>query len=112
MARLLAQDATSDYLNTIFSHIIDPDLILLLDVDIGAIWNRKWDFKLYELGSHLGHQSPNKATFLDFQSKTWTNLKSFSKNEKWKIVELPTPNITSNAELLLSQIDHAISILK
>ncbi len=110
VARLLAQDATNDYLKTIFSHIMEPDLVLLLDVDIELIWNRKQDFKLYELGSHLGHENPNKATFLDFQSRTWINLKYLSNNESWKMVQLPTSDIGHNAGLLLSHLQKVIPV--
>ena len=114
MARLLEQDATNDYLNTIFSHIMEPDLVLLLDVDVELIWNRKQDFKLYELGSHMGHEDPNKATFFDFQSRTWINLKDFCKNKSgfWKMVHLPTSDIWDNAELLLSHIQNVVPINK
>lgn len=112
IARLLEQDASNDYLKTIFSHIMQPDLVLLLDVDIEAIWKRKQDFKLYELGSHLGHENPNKATFLDFQSRTWINLRDFSKNEGWKIVRLPASDIGYNARLLLSHIKKVIPVGK
>jgi dTMP kinase len=110
MARLLQQDSTNDYLRTIFSHIMEPDLILLLDVDIELIWSRKQDFKLYELGSHLGHENPNKTTFFDFQSRTWHNLIEFSKNQNWKMVRLSNSDVRHNAHLLLSHINEFVPV--
>lgn len=112
IARLLQQNFRYDYLKTVFSHIPEPDLVLLLNVDIELIWERKTDFKLYELGTHLGHTNPNKNSFLEFQSKTWHHLQNFSKREDWSIVQLLTSDIKHNAQLLLCHIQEAVPFVR
>ena len=96
-ARLELQNIDIKYLKVLFSHIPAPDHVILLDVNVEDIFLRKTGFKAYEMGSHITGQSENTTTsFMEFQNGTFKNLKKYSSELDWDIVDLPSSDIECN----------------
>jgi thymidylate kinase len=87
MAKLLARGFDYDYLNMIFSHIKPPDAVILLELDIEAVWERKKDFRLHEMGLHHSYPELGKSSFIDYQSKIFDCFKLIARKNNW--VTLP-----------------------
>lgn len=87
-AKLLIQGRTERELDTIFANVLMPDTVILLQADTGAIFDRRRDFRLTELGMHAGYDTLSRETFVDYQTKTASNLRHFARRYGWHIVDL------------------------
>ena len=88
IARLLVENFDSSYLYAIFSHVLEPDIVFLLDVDVEVIWNRGRPLRAYEMGSHQGYQGSAKEAFMKLQLRTLHYLKRFAMDKKWHVLSI------------------------
>lgn len=101
-ARLLLQEEDMEYVENIFKPILEPDMVLLLNVEFPKIWERKKDFRAYEFGKFKDNSTEEKRdNFIEYQTNTYENLKKIANsNEKWSIVNLENYSIDECANII------------
>ncbi len=103
-AKLLLQGFTEADLAVIYKRVRMPDAVLLIRADVGAVYDRRRDFRPAELGMHAGYgelDDLGRATFVDYQSRTALNLQVFADRHGWHTAHLdPGEPIAVTAERL------------
>jgi len=101
-ARLALQGEDMEYVNNVFKPIVEPDMILLLKVDIDKIWDRKKDFRAYEFGKFKDSSTEEqKSSFVEYQTNTYKNLEKMATlDKKWCIVDLKNYNIHESTKIV------------
>lgn len=90
-AKLLLQGFTEPDLAVIFSRVRMPDAVLLLRADVGAVYDRRREFRPAELGMHAGYgglEGLGRDTFIDYQTRTALNLQAFADRHGWRTAQL------------------------
>jgi thymidylate kinase len=105
MAKLLLRGFKLNYLDVIFSHVVQPDIVILLESDVEAIWDRKSDFRWHELGLHHDYPELGKSSFIDYQSKILGWLKILAQEKNWITVDVDADaSIDQNSKIIQSHI--------
>jgi thymidylate kinase len=82
MARFLVDGYEREYLKTLFSHLVEPDQVIVLDPDVESVWERGHQngrrFTPVEMGLYQGYAELNKDTFISYQSRSRDALLSFA----------------------------------
>lgn len=103
-AKLFLQGFTEPDLAVIFDRVQMPDSVLLLQADVGAVYDRRSDFRPAELGMHAGYgdlDDLNRGTFIDYQTRTAFNLQMLADRHGWSIAHLdPDEPIPATADRL------------
>ncbi|MBE8523057.1 hypothetical protein ILP97_37140 [Amycolatopsis sp. H6(2020)] len=103
-AKLLLQGFTESDLAVLFDRVLMPDAVVLLRADAGAVYDRRLEFRPAELGMHASYgdlDDLGRDTFVDYQTKTATNLKAFADRHGWHTVQLdPDEPISDTARRL------------
>ena len=101
-ARLFLQGEDMQYVNNIFKPILKPDFVILLNVELEKIWERKKEYRAYEFGKFKdSNTEEKKESFIKYQSDTFMNLKKMANEDsKWTIVDLKNYNIEECTELI------------
>jgi hypothetical protein len=103
-AKLLLQGFTEPDLAMIFARVRMPDAVLLLQADVGAVYDRRHDFRPAELGMHASYgelDDLGSDSFVDYQTRTALNLQAFADRHGWHIVRLdPDEPIPATAHRL------------
>jgi len=99
-ARLYLQGEDMDYVESIFNPILKPDIVILLNVQLQKIWERKKDFRAYEFGKFKDSDTEErKESFIEYQTNTYKNLENMAKCDKiWNIVDLGNLDIDESAK--------------
>lgn len=102
IARLALQGEDMEYVNNIFKPILKPDLVLLLNVDLEIIWERKKEYRAYEFGKFKdSNKKEQKKDFIEYQKDTYRNLREMSENTtNWCVVDLKDYNVEKSAKVL------------
>ena len=102
IARLALQGEDMEYVNNIFKPILKPDLVVLLNVDLEIIWERKKEYRAYEFGKFKdSNKKEQKKDFIENQKDTYRNLREMSENTtNWCIVDLKDYNVEKSAKVL------------
>jgi len=101
-ARLFLQGENMEYVNNIFKPILEPDIVILLNVELEKVWERKNEFRAYEFGKFKdSNTEERKDCFIEYQTNTYKNLEKMANlNEKWNIVNLEDYNIDECANII------------
>lgn len=103
-AKLLIQGFTEPRLAVIFDRVRMPDAVVLLNADVGAVFDRRRDFRPAELGMHASYGALHdlgRDTFVDYQTKTALNLQEFADRHGWHTIQLdPDEPIPATAQRL------------
>ena len=86
-AKLLLQGFTEADLDVIFKRVRMPDSVVLLQGDVGAVYDRRDHFRPAELGMHARYgtlEDLGRHTFVDYQTKTARNLEGFAEQGGWQ----------------------------
>jgi dTMP kinase len=86
MAHLLVYGCDREYLGTVFSHVLQPDYVIMLDPDVEVVWERRRNFGPVEMGLYLGYPELGKSSFVDNQSRVRSALRRLAKESGWDIV--------------------------
>jgi dTMP kinase len=89
IAKMTLDDYPEARLREVFSHVPEPDLVLLVDTDVEAIWNRRSDFKPHELGLHDGFSELGRKSFLEYQGRLRNKLLEMAERDGWEVVPVP-----------------------
>lgn len=104
-AKLLLQGFTEPDLAVIFDRVRMPDAVLLLQADVGAVYDRRRAFRPAELGMHAGYgalDDLSRDTFVDYQTRTALNLQVFADRHGWHTAQLdPDEPIPATAQRLI-----------
>ncbi len=110
-AKLLLQGFTESDLAVIFDRVRMPDSVLLLLADVGAIYDRRSDFRLAELGMHAGYgnlDDLNRDTFVDYQTRTALNLQDLADRHGWRTAQLdsdePIPAVADRLVPIIAEL--------
>jgi thymidylate kinase len=90
-AKLLLQGFTEPDLTVIYDRVRMPDAVLLLQADVGAVYDRRRDFRPAELGMHASYgelDELGRDTFVDYQTRTAVNLQAFADRHGWHTAQL------------------------
>lgn len=103
-AKLLLQGFTEPTLAVIFDRVRMPDTVLLLQADVGAVYDRRREFRPAELGMHAGYgglEDLGRDSFIDYQTRTARNLHAFADRHGWRTAQLdPDEPIPATARRL------------
>lgn len=106
LAKLLLQGFTEPDLAVIFDRIRMPDAVILLQADVGAVYDRRRDFRPAELGMHVSYgelADLGRDTFIDYQAKTALNLQHYADRYGWHTARLdPAEPIANTVQRLVS----------
>jgi hypothetical protein len=81
--------------------------VLLLLADVGAVYDRRSDFRPAELGMHAGYTDLDRGTFVDYQTRTALNLLELADRHGWHTAQLdPHEPIPATADRLTPTIAH------
>lgn len=101
-AKLLLQGFTEPDLAVIFDRVRMPDAVLLLQADVGAVYDRRRDFRPAELGMHAAYgelDDLGRDTFVDYQTRTALNLAMLADRHGWHTAYLdPDEPIPATAD--------------
>lgn len=104
-ARLKLQNEDMNYVENIFKPIMKPDEIILLNVDVNEIWNRKKEFRTYEFGKFKDAEvKEQKESFIEYQDNTFRNLVDM-KEANWKEIDLNGLSIEESKNKILKIIE-------
>lgn len=113
MARLALQGENMDYVQNVFSPVLEPDIVILLNVDVDKIWNRKKDFRAYEFGKFKDTETKeSKYSFIEYQTNTYKNLEKMAKDNNWTVLDLCDYTIEESTKLLENTICKKIEELE
>lgn len=88
-SKLLNQGYTLAELQIIFRGARIPDLVVLLEVDAAAVYDRHRNFRPTELGMHAGYAALNRASFIDYQSRGQAHLRRLAEDHGWLVLTVP-----------------------
>lgn len=122
MARFFVDGYPREYLNTLFSHVVEPDHVIMLDPDVESVWERGQEhgrkFSPVEMGLYQGYTELGKDTFVSYQSRTRDALLMFAKERNKNITLIKTNGSTEEScikvealirQMLASQRDDAVT---
>lgn len=85
-----AQDGLDfDYLSTVFAHAAVPDLVVHLDVELGAAYDRKREFTFHELGGYQRYAERGRASYMEHQERIRACIMKFVPAERMLTVGIP-----------------------
>jgi len=101
IAKMTLDGFAEPYLNKIFSHVSEPDLVIMLDTDIPHLWERRSDFRHHELGLHEGYSELGRQSFIDYQTKVRQVLLEMAQRDGWDILWIEKDASIADASALL-----------
>lgn len=87
-AKMMLDGFSEQHLESIFSHVVTPDLVVMLDADIEGIWERRTEFRSHELGLHEGYAKLGRQSFTDYQNKVRAKLLDMAGRHSWEVLRL------------------------
>jgi thymidylate kinase len=87
-SKLLIQGYTQHDLDVIFARVRKPDAVVLLTADIGALFDRREQFRPAELGMHAGYTKLDRQSFVDYQQAGVDLLRTFAVEHAWPVRQL------------------------
>ncbi|WP_326580824.1 hypothetical protein OIE69_42460 [Actinacidiphila glaucinigra] len=88
-SKLLAQGYRLEQLETIFDGVRIPDVVVLMETDVGSVFDRRSTFQPRELGMHAGYSRLSRETFIEYQERGLANLREFGSRWNWRRFDLP-----------------------
>lgn len=80
-AKLRLRGFDAGFLDDVFRASIKPDLVILLDPDVRAVWERR-TFAPREMGLHGNYGVLNRESFIDYQSRVRAALRDLAQNDR------------------------------
>ncbi|CAI0878463.1 dTMP kinase [Serratia fonticola] len=99
MAKLAVDGFPSELINSVFSNVAKPDLVVMLDVAPDVIYQRKRGFSAYEKGSMIGDISNDGDSFISYQKQVRSALIKQANLHGWCILSVDqneTPAVTAH----------------
>lgn len=104
-AKLLLQGFVDRDLDVMFDRVREPNAVLVLLADPGAVFDRRRQFRPAELGMHAGYGELGRDTFIDYQSRASTNLQALAERRGWQSIHLDlTLSIQATVDQLTTRI--------
>lgn len=98
---MLKENFNQDLLNSIFSHLPEGDLTIMLDVSPQKCWERREHFKVSELGGHDDIEGSPKEKFCNYQNAVRKKFLSLSENKRnWVVLNTEHSNEKATAEIV------------
>lgn len=88
LARLAVRGFDVEFLLSVFGPGGKPDGVVLLEVNVADLWERRPGFKPSEMGLHQGYGRLGRESFLDYQSRVARELKDLAERFGWEVVPL------------------------
>jgi thymidylate kinase len=95
IAKLTCQGESEAWLLSLFSHVRQPDLVVLLDVDPATCWRRREEFKPHEVGLWANVGGERAQSYASFQSRVRQHLLDNARERGWRVMA-PGGNVTAN----------------
>lgn len=76
-----------DWLERLFARALQPDMVVLLDIDPAQAWTRRTAFKATELGRWDGHSADARSAFCAYQDGVRETLLTLAERDRWMVVE-------------------------
>ena len=92
------------WLHSLFADALQPDLIILLDIDPALAWQRRSDFRSTEIGRWDGFAADPAQAFCGYQGSVRSVLTTIAAQQRW-------PVVLQTAALSPSQLGDAIEAL-
>lgn len=74
------------WVRSLFANVLEPDLVILLDLPPEVAWDRRPSGKPSELGRWDGFQGPPREAFCSYQSRVRSHLLRFATSSGWSVV--------------------------
>lgn len=88
-SKLLLQGWSQSELDAVFGRVPAPDAVILLTADIPSLFGRR-DWRLAELGMHVGYAELGRQSFIDYQTAGLHRLQDMARRHGWPVVPLDT----------------------
>jgi|GEM_PF-5312990 len=109
-SKLRLQGYAQGDLDVVFGTVSQPDAVVLLAADLGALYDRRQDFEPRELGMHAGHIELNRSSFISYQQDGLRFLKGYAVQFGWPVLHLdPTQSVCDTLGLLAPTIGDLLS---
>lgn len=99
------------WMQSLFVHVSEPDLVILLDVDPEISWQRRGEFSAAELGKWDGFTGDSCKSYCSYQGIVRKRLLELAKEKSWFVVtqnQQTTPEETTN--LIFDKIVSSLAI--
>lgn len=87
VAHLIPYGYDLDFLDVIFSHVPEPDLVILLDPPIEAVWGRR-KFGPIEMGVYMDYRELGRESFVDYQRSIRAALLRLAERHDWLVMRV------------------------
>lgn len=88
MAKLIIDGFDRDYVWSVFSNVIKPDMVILLDISPTFLFDRRENFSAYEKGSMIGATTKNGSSYIRYQEMIRAELLHFSRSLNWEVLSI------------------------
>lgn len=85
-SKLLNQGYSVAELEVIFGGAARPDHVIVVDPDVGEVFDRGRDFRPSEMGMHAGFGNLNRQTFIEYQAAGRERLLEFAQRWTWTVL--------------------------
>lgn len=109
-ARAALKGCEGSFLSSLFESVIAPDLVVYLDVDLRAVFQRK-SFRQHEVGGYHDYPSYGLDSYIDFQNRLASALLESTDSGKLIHAELTaTDSPALNAEIVAENLRKRLPI--
>jgi thymidylate kinase len=103
--KLLQRRFDAHFLNSVFEHVVQPEIVVLLDADVEQIWHRGQPFRAAEMGLHQGYPELGQASFVDYQSELRDIFRDTANQRGWITLQLdPLAPTDANADIIADRL--------
>lgn len=107
IAKLRHRGFSAEHLQTVFSHVPAPDVVVLLEPPLEGVWERgKELFRPHELGLHHRYATLGRESFLDYQGGVAGQLRELADREGWLRLPIdPAAPVQQNVDALAGMLE-------
>lgn len=103
-AHLVVYGYDADYLDVIFAHVPEPDVVVLLEPPVEAVWGRR-EFGSVELGVYMDYPELGRDSFIHYQSLIRDALRDLGEAKGWSIVR---PSAADSPDAVAAEVEARI----
>lgn len=106
-AHLVPYGYEPDFLDVMFSHVPEPDLVVLLDPPVEAVWGRR-TFGPIELGVYMEYPELGRESFIHYQRLIRDAALDLAARKGWSVLPVdpdePLDSVAARVEALMREV--------
>lgn len=88
LAKAAMDGVNPELLKVVFESAVQPDLVVRLDLDLAAVFDRRSDFSMHEMGGYQTYETYGKHSYVDHQGKVMERLSGYVPTDRLVTVSL------------------------